>query len=311
MEMVSTSLIIIGSGCAGLTAAIYASRAGLDPIVIEGSQPGGQLTLTSKVENFPGFPDGIDGFDLIQAMRSQAQKFGTHFEGDAINSLELDGPTKILHGQTRTYRCRALILATGSQPKMLGIEGEQDYYGGKGISTCATCDGAFFRNKTVAVIGGGDSAVEEALFLTRFCPTVYLIHRRDQLRASKIMADRALHCEKIRPIWNSSVQRILGDGQRLTGLVLRNNISGELSDLPCDGVFLAIGHRPNSQLAKDVLPIDGDGYLLSDRSPVETAAPGIFVAGDCSDRRYRQAIVAAGLGAQAAMAAERWLEEED
>lgn len=310
MEMVSASLIILGSGCAGLTAAIYASRAGLDPIVIDGAQPGGQLTLTSKVENFPGFPDGIDGFELVQAMRNQAQKFGARFEGDSVESLELDGDEKVLRGQSGTYRCRALILATGAQPRMLEVEGEREYYGGKGVSTCATCDGAFFRNKTVAVIGGGDSAVEEALFLTHFCSKVYLVHRRDQLRASKVMADRALSNGKIQPIWNSSVRRIVGDGNRVTGLVLEHGVTGELSDLPCDGVFLAIGHRPNSAMAFPVLAVDGEGYFISNpASPVETRVPGIFVAGDCTDRQYRQAVVAAGLGAQAAMAAERWLEE--
>ncbi|MDR2577154.1 MAG: thioredoxin-disulfide reductase [Puniceicoccales bacterium] len=306
------SVIILGSGCAGLTAAIYLSRAGLCPLVFDGNQPGGQLTGTSEVENFPGFPEGIDGYELVERMRKQAERFGAKFVGDSAQQLlpheNLHEREITLSGQTQTYRCSALVIATGSSPCKMNIPGEREYFGGGGVSTCATCDGAFYRGKTVAVLGGGDSAVEEALFLTRFCEKVYLVHRRDNLRASKIMAERALANKKIIPVWNAIAESIDGDGKKVIGLTVRNSTSGERSQISCSGVFVSIGHRPNSEFAAGVLKLDPHGYFCCDpKDEVLSSVPGIFLAGDCADSVYRQAVVAAGMGARAAIAAERWL----
>ncbi|MDR3117148.1 MAG: FAD-dependent oxidoreductase [Puniceicoccales bacterium] len=300
-------VIVLGGGCAGLTAAIYLARAGLSPLVLEGDQPGGQLTTTDTVENFPGFPDGIGGYELMDRLRRQAERFGARFAGDAAEELSIADGDKILRG-AGCFRCRALIVATGSSHRPLGVPGEREYFGGKGISVCATCDGAFHRGKTVAVVGGGDGAVEEALFLTRFCKSIYLIHRRGTLRASRILVDRLLATPQVIPVWHSLVEEIVGDGKRVTAVALRNLESGERSVLPCGGVFLAVGRIPNTDFVGKLLPCDGDGYLLGlPDNPVATAIPGIFIAGDCADRTYRQAVVAAGSGAQAAIAAERWL----
>jgi thioredoxin reductase (NADPH) len=300
--------VVLGSGCAGLTAAIYLARAGLAPLVLEGNQPGGQLTMTGDVENFPGFPEGIGGYDLTEKIRRQAERFGAIFRGDHDEKLSLDGAKKVLQGAAKTYRCAALIIATGSSSQPLDVPGEREYFGGGGVSVCAICDGAFYRGQTVAVIGGGDSAAEEALALTKFCKKVYLIHRRDRLRASHIMAERVLAAEKIEPLWNRTVERIEGDGKRVTGLVLRDMQSNALASLPCTGVFVSIGHRPNTHFAADVLPRDERGYFLVDGADSTVSPiPGIFYAGDCADPHYRQAVVAAGAGARAAIAAERWL----
>jgi thioredoxin reductase (NADPH) len=294
------NLVIIGSGCAGLTAAIYAARANLNPLVIEGDQPGGQLIRTTNVENFPGFPEGINGFELMHNMRTQAEKMGTRFQSGMVERIDLKKKITICEG--KETESRAIIMATGASPRMLAIPGEEEFFGGKGVSTCATCDGAFYRNKTVGVIGGGDSACEEAHFLTRFCEKIYLIHRRDQLRASKIMADRVLANPKIEMLWNTIPLKICGE-KKVTHLQLKTQ-SNEY-DLPCDGVFLAIGHIPNTKIFTDQIECDSAGYILTDG--VSTKIPGIFAAGDCCDWHYRQAITAAGMGAAAGMTAERYL----
>ena len=305
------NVLILGTGCAGLTAAIYTARANLRPLIIEGVQPGGQLTTTSEVENFPGFPEGVDGFELMDRLRKQAAKFCTRFQSDFIERVDLAGPEKILHSATQAYKTRALIIATGASPRMLGVPGEQEMFGGKGVTTCATCDGAFYRGMEVAVAGGGDSACEEALFLTRFCTKVYLIHRRDELRASGIMAKRTLEHPKIQPIWDTHIERVLADGEgRMRGLALKNKNTGAATELAAKGLFVAIGHVPNSQAFAGALPLDDLGYFLPEAgSAVRTKVPGVFVAGDCADHVYRQAVTAAGLGCQAAIEAERWLAE--
>lgn len=306
------TIVILGSGCAGLTAAIYAARANLEPLLLEGSQPGGQLTTTSEVENFPGFPEGVDGFLLMDHLRKQAARFGTRFRNALVESAALDGPLHRLHlTGGETVATHALIVATGASPRLLGVPGEQEMYGGKGVTTCATCDGAFYRDEVVAVIGGGDSACEEALFLTRFCEKIYLVHRRDELRASSIMAERALQHEKIEPVWNSVVEEILPDEKGTTrGLRLQDRTTGESSELACRGVFFAIGHIPNTAPFRDQLRMDEAGYLLPEPgSQVRTTRPRVYVAGDCADSVYRQAITAAGMGCQAAIDAERDLGE--
>ena len=303
------NVIILGTGCAGLTAAIYSARANLNPLIIEGSLPGGQLTTTSEVENFPGFPEGIDGFELMDRLRKQAMRFGARTVNDIIDEVDLSGPVKILKSSTKTYECRVLIIATGASPRLLNIPGEKELFGGKGVTTCATCDGAFYRDMEVVVIGGGDSACEEALFLTHFCSKISLIHRRDELRASKIMAERLLKHEKIKPVWNSVVEEIIGVKEgAVSGVKLKDVNTGETSTLSCKGVFLAIGHIPNSQPFKEVLDLDGEGYFVPEMgSMVRTKIPGVYVAGDCVDHVYRQAITAAGMGCQAAIEGERWL----
>lgn len=307
------NVIILGTGCAGLTAAIYAARANLNPLVLEGSQPGGQLTTTSEVENFPGFPEGVDGFMLTDNMRQQAAKFGTRFEHDRIDSVDFSGPVKKLISGSKTYEAKSVIIATGAAPKLLGIPGEQQYYGGHGVTTCATCDGAFYRKMEVVVIGGGDSAAEEALFLTRFASKVTLIHRRDKLRASEIMARRVEEHEKIDKAWNSAPVEILGgDDGKVRAIVVKDVNTGATREIPCKGVFIAIGHKPNTDFVKGVLSCDENGYIVCpDNSTVRTEIPGVFVAGDCSDHVYRQAITAAGMGCRAAIEAERWLADHE
>ena len=303
-------VIILGTGCAGLTAAIYNARAGLEPLVLEGKQPGGQLTTTSEVENFPGFPEGIDGFMLMDILRKQAQRFGARFGSDFIEKLEVDEDgTKRLVGAEQSYEAQTVIIATGARPRLLGIPGESEMFGGKGVTTCATCDGAFYRDMEVAVVGGGDSACEEALFLTRFATKVHLIHRRDELRASQIMAERALSNEKIVPHWNRTPEEILADEEgQVRGVKLKDTQSGGSEELPVKGVFIAIGHIPNTQFAEGVLQRDGEGYIVPEAgSQVKTGIAGLYAAGDCVDHVYRQAITAAGMGCQAAIDAERWL----
>lgn len=307
-------IIILGTGCAGLTAAIYAARADLNPLVLEGGQPGGQLTTTSEVENFPGFPEGISGFVMMDHLRKQASRFGTRFASDLIVKAELSGEVKRLEAKSGTvYESRTVIIATGASPRLLDIPGEQEMYGGKGVTTCATCDGAFYRNMDVVVVGGGDSACEEALFLTRFCSKVYLVHRRDTLRASSIMAERALAHEKIEPVWNAILEEILPDEKGLVRAVrLHDRQDGSSRELECKGVFIAIGHIPNTAPFTSELETDGEGYLVPlPGSQVKTKLPGVFVAGDCADHYFRQAITAAGMGCQASIEAERWIASQE
>jgi thioredoxin reductase (NADPH) len=301
-------VIIVGSGCAGLTAAIYAARANLSPLVLEGGQPGGQLSTTTLVENFPGFPEGIDGPQLILNMHKQAEKFGARFSYAEATDLEMADDHLRLRADDEWLETRALIIASGASARYLGLENEEKLIG-HGLTSCATCDGAFYRNVPVCVIGGGDSAAEEALFLTRFASKVYLIHRRDQLRASKIMADRVLSCEKIEPIWNNVVVKYIPDEKgEMSAVELRNVVTKEEKILPVACVFVAIGHDPNTKAFAGKLETDPDGYLLV-RHLAESKHPGIFIAGDVADRVYRQAVTAAGSGCAAAIEAERYLGE--
>lgn len=304
-------IIILGTGCAGLTAAIYTGRAQLNPLVLEGSQPGGQLTTTSEVENFPGFPEGIDGYTMMDRLRKQATRFGARFEHAKIDSIEVNGTTKILRSGDKTFEAKAVIIATGARPRLLGIPGEQEMYGGKGVTTCATCDGAFYRDMDVTVIGGGDSACEEALFLTRFCSKVTLVHRRDTLRASKIMAERTLAHEKIEVVWNANPEAVLADESgNARALKVKKTDSGDSLEIPCKGVFIAIGHIPNTDFVEGLLDRDDNGYIIpASGSQVRTSLAGLFAAGDCVDHVYRQAITAAGMGCQSAIEVERWLAE--
>lgn len=305
-------VIILGSGCAGLSAAVYAARAGLSPLVVEGAMPGGLITTTSEVENFPGFPDGIDGVSLVMNMRAQAEKFGARFESDVVERVELSAETKKLFASSgKIFECRALIVATGASPKLTGVKGEKELLGGNGVSTCATCDGAFFRGRSVAVIGGGDAACEEASFLTRFAAKVYLVHRRDKFRAAEIMVRRVSENPKIELVLSSVPEEMLADENgRARALRVRNVATGETRDLDVQGIFVAIGHAPNTAFLAGALPLEADGTIsaLRDASGVRTEVPGVCVAGDCADRLYRQAVIAAGSGARAALEAQRFLE---
>ncbi|GAB4239282.1 MAG: thioredoxin-disulfide reductase [Candidatus Methylacidiphilales bacterium] len=303
------NVVIIGSGCAGWTAAIYTARANLKPLLITGTQPGGLLTTTTVVENFPGFPNGIDGNELMMAMQEQAKRFGTevrYFSTVEAVDVKTDPIQVTVDGEV--IETRALIVAVGAGHRHLGVPGEKELEN-KGVTYCATCDGALpiFRNKPLVVVGGGDSACEEAMYLTRFGSEVFLVHRRDQLRASKIMADRALGNPKIKPVWNSVVEEVLGVAEdRVTGVRLKDTVTGETRELGCAGVFVAIGHVPNTQMFRGQLPMDENGYLQPVRGS-ETGVRGVFCAGDCADHVYRQAITAAGMGCMAAIDAERYL----
>jgi thioredoxin reductase (NADPH) len=307
------NVIILGTGCAGLTSAIYTARANLNPLVIEGGQPGGQLTTTSEVENFPGFPEGIGGFTLMDNARKQAKKFGTRFVNDTITSVDFSGPVKILKSANKTYEAKCVIISTGASPRLIGVPGEKEMFGGKGVTTCATCDGAFYRNMDVVVVGGGDSACEEALFLTRFCSKVTLIHRRDELRASKIMAERTIKHEKIEMCWDSGVESINADENgNVASITVKNLKTEEKKEISCKGVFIAIGHVPNTQPVEGVLKLDELGYIVPEpNSMVKTSIDGVYAAGDCVDHVYRQAITAAGMGCQAAIECERWLADQE
>jgi thioredoxin reductase (NADPH) len=299
-------LIIIGGGPAGYTAALYAARADLEPLVIEGFQWGGQLMITSDVENYPGYADGVMGPDMMSDFRRQAERFGSQFITDDVTKVDFsEQPFRVWVGDDE-YSARAVIVATGANARWLGIESEQQHRG-RGVSTCATCDGAFFREKEVYVVGGGDSAFEEALFLTKFASRVHLVHRRDEFRASKIMVDRAQKNEKLDFVVNAVVEEILGDA-KVEALRLRNTVTGETWEVPADGVFVAIGHDPNTSLVVDQLDHDTAGYLITKPGTTETNVPGIFAAGDVQDHTYRQAITAAGSGCMAALDAERYLE---
>jgi thioredoxin reductase (NADPH) len=300
-------VIVIGSGPAGYTAALYAARAQLSPLVFEGSQFGGALMTTTEVENYPGFRSGIQGPELMDEMREQALRFGADLRMEDVDAVSLKGPIKTVTVGDETYLARAVILAMGAAARYLSVPGEQRLLG-RGVSSCATCDGFFFRDQDIAVVGGGDSAMEEATFLTRFARTVTIIHRREEFRASKIMLTRAQDNDKIRFLTNTVVVEVLGDSA-VTGLRLRNSATGEDSVLDVTGVFVAIGHDPRSELIQDQLDVDPDGYLLVRGRTTHTSVEGVFAAGDLVDRTYRQAVTAAGTGCSAAIDAERWLAE--
>jgi len=301
-------VIVMGSGPAGLTAALYAARANLQPLVLEGSQPGGQLTITTDVENFPGFPDGILGPDLMDRMRSQAKRFGAQVKFEAVSAVDLQTrPLEIRTDEDR-YLTDTLIIATGASAKQIGLESEKELMG-YGVSACATCDGFFFKDKEIVVVGGGDSALEEAIFLTKFASKVTVIHRRDELRASQIMQDRARANDKIHWLWNKQVVEILGSRQdKIHAVRVKDTESGEESEYPCEGVFVAIGHTPNTELFRDVLDLNEVGYIVVREPTTRTNIEGVFACGDATDPIYRQAISAAGSGCKAAIDAERWLE---
>ncbi len=300
-------VIVIGSGPAGYTAALYAARAQLSPVVFEGSQFGGALMTTTDVENYPGFRSGITGPELMDEMREQALRFGADLRMEDVDAVSLTSPVKTVSVGGETHRARAVILAMGAAPRYLGVSGEQELLG-RGVSSCATCDGFFFRDQDIAVIGGGDSAMEEATFLTRFARSVTIVHRREEFRASKIMLKRAEDNVKIRFVTNAVVREVLGD-TGVTGLRLHNTVSADDSILEVTGVFVAIGHDPRSDLIRDQLDVDRDGYVLVRGQSTYTSVDGVFAAGDLVDRTYRQAVTAAGTGCSAAIDAERWLAE--
>lgn len=303
------NVIIIGSGPAGLTAAVYTSRANLRPLMIEGEEAGGQLMLTTDVENYPGFAKGVTGGELIAVMREQAQKFGTRFITRNVTKVDFSSrPFKVWIGND-LHQARAVIISTGASAKWLGLPSEKKYMN-RGVSACATCDGAFYKNVEVGVIGGGDTAMEEANFLTRFASKVYIIHRKDSFRASKIMADRALKNPKIEVIWNTEVTEVLGDEKSMNAVTLKNVKTGETIKKDLQGLFLAIGHKPNTDLFKGILNTDETGYLKTKPGSTYTNVEGVFAAGDVQDHVYRQAITAAGTGCMAAIDAERWLETQ-
>ena len=304
-------VVIIGSGPAGLTAAIYCARANLNPIVFEGFQAGGQLTMTTDVENFPGFPDGVMGPNLMDLLRLQAQKFGAKCIMKQVDKVDLSVRPFKIESDNQTTEADSIIISTGASAKLLGIKGEEKYVG-RGLSTCATCDGFFYKDKSIHVIGGGDSAMEEAIFLTKFASKVTIIHRRDTLRASKIMAERAISNPKIDFIWNAEPIEFLGNDEKgIYGLAYKDNIANKEVKINTDGVFIAIGHNPNTALFEDMLDMDSNGYLVTDSKSSRTNVAGVFASGDVQDSVYRQAITAAGSGCMAAIDAERFLEEEN
>jgi len=306
------NVLIIGSGPAGYTAALYASRAGLDPVVFAGLQPGGQLMITTDVENYPGFPQGLLGPELMDLFQKQAERFGTQVEYKVVTRVDLSERPFKVWCDDELYLGKSIIISTGAEAKWIGLEGEKTF-GGFGVSACATCDGAFFKQMTVAVVGGGDTAMEEANYLTRHCSKVYVIHRRDSLRASKIMQERALANPKIEFIWNAQVVDIHGDTEplrKVTGITLEDTVTGERRQMEVQGLFVAIGHKPNSELFQGALDMDDLGYLITEPHSTRTKVPGVFACGDVMDRVYRQAVTAAGTGCMAAIDAERWLESE-
>ncbi len=309
-----SKVLIIGSGAAGLTAAIYTARANLKPLLVQGLQPGGQMTITTDVENYPGFADVIQGPWLMEQMQKQAEHVGTEILSDIINEVDFARRPFVMKGDSgTTYTADAVVIATGAQARWLGIPGEQKF-NGRGVSACATCDGFFYRNKEVVVVGGGNTAVEEALYLANICSKVTLVHRRDALRAEKIGQDRLFRNPKVEVRWNAVIDDILGgDGPMdgVEGVRLKNTQTGELSELPCEGVFIAIGHDPATKVFQGGVKLDEEGYILTDAGTTRTSVPGVFAAGDCVDKVFRQAITAAGMGCMAALEAEKFLAEQE
>jgi len=303
-------LIILGSGPAGYTAAIYAARANLKPVIIQGQQAGGQLTTTTDVDNYPGYKDGVQGPEMMEDFKAQAERFGTELIWDHINQADLSKRPFTLTGDDATYSCDALIIATGASAKYLGLPSE-DAFAGRGVSACATCDGFFYRGKDVAVVGGGDTAVEEAIYLANLCNKVTLIHRRDALRAEPIMQDKLLATDNIDVAWNSTTEEILGDDSGVTGIRLKSTLDDSVRDLDVHGVFIAIGHKPNTDFLKGELDMDDTGYLITAGKSTVTSVEGVFAAGDVADSVYRQAVTSAGEGCKAALDAERWLSAQE
>ncbi len=304
------NVIIIGSGPAGLTSAVYSARARLQPLMIEGEEAGGQLMITTEVENYPGFDHGVTGPELIAVMRRQAERFGTRFMTKNVTKVDFSAqPFKVWVGKEE-FHAKTIIVSTGATARLLGLDSEKSYMS-RGVSACATCDGAFFRNMDVAVVGGGDTAMEEAQFLTRFAKKVYVIHRRDSFRASKIMVDRTLKNPKIEVLWNKEVQEVLGNGKNVTGARLYDLKTEKTSELNLEGLFIAIGHRPNTDIFKGILELNEVGYVKTKPGTTYTNIPGIFAAGDVQDPIYRQAVTAAGTGCMAAIDMERWLEAQE
>ncbi len=303
-------LIILGSGPAGYTAAIYAARAGLSPVIIQGLQPGGQLTTTTDVDNYPGYKDGVQGPEMMEDFKAQAERFGTEIIWDHINEADLGRRPFLLKGDEGEYTCDALIIATGASAKYLGLPSEEAF-SGRGVSACATCDGFFYRGKEVVVVGGGDTAVEEAIYLSNLCSKVTLVHRRDALRAEKIMQEHLLATDNIKVAWNRVVDEILGDDSGVTGIRLKSTVDDTVEEIPVHGVFIAIGHKPNTDFVGDQLEKDDAGYLITNGKSTQTSVAGVFAAGDVADPIYRQAVTSAGEGCKAALDAERWLSTQE
>lgn len=311
-EQIKTQVLIIGSGPAGLSAAIYAARASLNPVLIHGMQPGGQLTITTDVENYPGFAEVIQGPWLMQEMEKQAEKVGTKFVHDYVEKVDLSARPFRVYTGSGEYITDSLIICTGAQAKWLGLKSEQDFQG-FGVSGCATCDGFFYKGKDVVVIGGGNSAVEEAIYLTNHAKKVYVVHRRDEFKAEKILQDRLFKNEKISVIWDSALEEVVGTSspKSVTGVKLKNVKTNEITNLTCDGVFIAIGHKPNTDLFKEQLKIDDDGYIITKPNSTKTSIDGVFAAGDVQDKIYRQAVTAAGTGCMAALEVEKFLRSDE